>query len=73
MSSLYQASNHSHYKILEMPNIPLLHTLGVFQGATVEKISTYALGGPVLLMIDSREVAVGKHFALEIEVEEVKG
>lgn len=70
MTSLYQATNQSSYSIAEMPDIPLLHTLGVFPGAIVTKITTYSLGGPVLLLIDSREVAVGKSFALEIMVEQ---
>lgn len=73
MSSLYQVQCASRYKVTEMPTIPLLHTLGVYQGAIVEKVATYSLGGPVLLMIDSREVAVRKKFAREILVEEVKG
>ncbi len=70
MSSLYSAEKTKEYQILEMPNIPLLHTLGLFQGAIVKKITTYSFGGPVLLMVDSREVAVGKNFATKIMVEQ---
>lgn len=72
MNSLYSAKDDLQYKITEMPEIPLLHTLGVFTGGIVKKMNTYALGGPVLLLIDRREVAVGKEFALKIMVEEEK-
>ncbi len=71
MDSLYTAIEHKKYHVKELPEIPLLQSLGVFQGAIIEKTHTYGFGGPVLLMIDNREVAVGKNYAKEIKVEEV--
>ncbi len=73
METLYQAKSTENYRVVEMPCIPLLHTLGVYQGAIVEKVTNYPMGGPTLLLIDSREVAVGKKFAQKITVEGVSG
>lgn len=38
------------------------------ENAVVEKKMTYRLGGPVLLKVDSSEIAVGKEFAEKIMV-----
>lgn len=69
MSSLYGAECSKNYRISKMPQIPLLESLGVYQGGVVGKIATYPFGGPVLLLIDHREVAVGKKVAKQIQVE----
>lgn len=70
MGNLYQAENGKQYQIDELTDNKLLHSLGIYQGAYVEKINTFAMGGPVLLMVDQREVAVGKTYALTITVTE---
>ncbi len=70
MDNLYQAENGKHYYIEALGDNKLLHSLGIYQGALVKKVITYALGGPVLLMVDQREVAVGKAYALAISVRE---
>ncbi len=69
---LYEAENDKEYMVVDTPDYNLIKTLGVFNGATVKKKLTYKLGGPVLLDIDGREVAIGKDFALLIKVSEVK-
>lgn len=71
MGNLYHAPNGTHCRITAIPNTPLLPSLGIFQGAIVSKKTTYQLGGPVLLDIQSREVAIGKDLALHIAVEGV--
>ncbi|WP_409967616.1 FeoA family protein [Bengtsoniella intestinalis] len=73
MASLYHAPSGSRYRILSLPSSPLLQSLGVFQGAIITKRSTYKLGGPVLLDIQSREIAIGKDLALQVAVEWLGG
>ncbi len=68
--NLYEANNNK-YLVTELPEIDLLNSLGVFEGAVINKVSTYKMGGPVLILIDSREVAIGKDTAILIKVEEV--
>lgn len=66
---LYNAEDHQNYLVKSVPNLALLNTLGVFEGSKIMKKTTYSLGGPVLLDIDGREVAIGKDLAVAIEVE----
>ncbi len=56
----------------KVPSIPLLESLGVFEGAKIFKKSTFKQGGPVLVVIGSREVAIGKDYASLIEVTSVE-
>lgn len=70
MIDLYSAENKK-YEVKEVPEIDLLKSLGVFDGAIITKKTTYNMGGPVLILIDSREVAIGKDTAILINVEEV--
>lgn len=68
MNSMYNAENNTAYIVKDTPNLAILNTLGVFEGSKIIKKNTYKLGGPVLILIDGREVAIGKDLALEIEV-----
>ncbi len=69
MSIVYTAPKGARYRIKAIPDSPLLPSLGIFEGAIVTKKTTYRLGGPVLLDIQSREVAIGKDLATQIKVE----
>lgn len=71
MGVLYQVPSGTQYRITAIPDAPLLQSLGIFKGAVVIKKTIYKLGGPVLLDIQSREVAIGKDLALQVEVEGV--
>lgn len=71
MENIYQSKNNCTYVISENTNINLLDTLGVYQGAKVVKTHSYKFGGPVLLEIDGRSIAIGKKIALNIKV--IKG
>lgn len=66
---LYTADNNHIYTVKSAPDLALLNTLGVFEGSKIMKKATYSLGGPVLIDIDGREVAIGKDLAVVIEVE----
>lgn len=70
MRILYECKNNEEYIITHTPNVHLLSSLGVFEGSKVIKKATYRNGGPVLLNIEGREVAIGKGLALLIEVED---
>ncbi|MFI3114747.1 MAG: FeoA family protein [Clostridia bacterium] len=73
MSVLYEVENNKTYIVTKALELPLLSSLGVYEGSVVEKCTTYKHGGPVLLLIEKREVAVGRDIAVQIEVEEYKG
>ncbi len=67
--NLYKLENEKQCTIKTVPTLDLLKSLGVFEGAVVTKKFTYNMGGPVLILIDNREVAIGKDLAIDIEVE----
>ncbi len=70
MNILYDAKNNTEYIITKTPENTLLTTLGVFVESKIKKLVTYKFGGPVLILVDAREVAIGKDIAKLIEVEE---
>ncbi|NLM52828.1 MAG: ferrous iron transport protein A [Firmicutes bacterium] len=67
-NSIYYAKDNSKYVIEMAPEIGLLKSLGIVKDAIVEKIMTYKLGGPVLLQVESCEIAVSKDIAEKIIV-----
>lgn len=66
---LYNCTNDETYQVIAVPDMALLNNLGVFVGAKILKKTTYKMGGPVLVLINSREVAIGKDLATKIQVE----
>lgn len=66
---LYNSTNHQTYQVTSIPDASLLNSLGVFTGAKILKKDTYKMGGPVLISINSRDVAIGKDLAIQIQVE----
>ena len=44
MSSLYKVENERKYVVTGVPSAPLLESLGVFEGATLIKKTTYSGG-----------------------------
>lgn len=69
MAQLYTSSDNEMYVVISIPDNPILTTLGVFEGAKLTKKLTYKMGGPVLITISSREVAIGKDLSEQILVE----
>lgn len=67
-TTLYTAPNECTYIIDDVPDMPLLHSLGVYKGAVVTKKLSYNLSGPVLLLINEREVAIGRAISNQISV-----
>lgn len=48
-----------------------LRTLGIVEGQRVRKLSSLALGGPVILLINRAQVAVGRGMARKIFVKRI--
>jgi len=65
---LYSAQDGRQYVVTRAPEVGLLRSLGIVENAVIKKEKTYRLGGPVLLRIDSSEIAIGKDFAEQIMV-----
>ncbi|HHW98389.1 MAG TPA: ferrous iron transport protein A [Firmicutes bacterium] len=68
---LYAASEGKCYTVEQVPPAALLSCLGICPNSLVQKKYRYGMGGPVLLQVGSREVAVGKDIASHILVREV--
>ncbi len=45
-----------------------LRRMGLVEGRPIRKLSALALGGPVVVMVDRAQVAVGRGLARRIEV-----
>lgn len=73
MNSLYTSDNDENYTVTSAPELPLLYSLGIYEGSKLIKKNTYKGGGPALVLIETREVAIGKEIALNIQVEKVEG
>ena len=69
--NLYEATCNASYELISVPGIALLRSMGIINKLTVYKKYRYAFGGPVILMIDHSQVAVGKEIASQIQVKEV--
>lgn len=69
---LYEGKKNATFKLMELPNINLLESLGVRPGTVVTILNIYKFGGPVLLRIGGNyTVALGKDIAKKIKVEKV--
>ena len=72
VTNLYEAKKHSIFQVASMPNVGLLQGMGLRVGTRVAVQNRYALGGPVLLKVESTySVAIGKDIATQIAVKEV--
>lgn len=62
---------HSNCIIKSIPNDCLLQSLGVCEGLRTSVFSKMPLGGPVLIKVGKRKVALGREIADKIIIEEV--
>ena len=67
-NSIYQAKDGKEYVITSAPELGLLRSLGIVKDKSIHKRMTYRLGGPVLIMVESSEIAIGKDIAEQILV-----
>lgn len=68
LNSIYQAKDGKEYVITSAPELGLLRSLGIVKDKSIHKRMTYRLGGPVLIMVESSEIAIGKDIAEQILV-----
>jgi len=67
-NSIYYARDNAQYVIESTPELGILKSLGIVKDAKVQKVFTHKLGGPVLLRVGAREIAIGKDIAEKIMV-----
>ncbi len=67
----YQADSGCEYVVAEIPDNSLLTSLGIYVNSIVKKNYRYKFGGPVVLRVSSRDVAIGKDVAQGIMVRKV--
>lgn len=67
-NSIYYVKDNLQYVITSAPELGILKSLGIVKNAKVRKKMTHKLGGPVLLMVESSEIAIGKDIAEKILV-----
>ncbi len=68
IQSIYYAQDNIRYIITKVPELGILKSLGIVKDACVHKMMTHKLGGPVLIKIESSEIAIGKDIADKIMV-----
>lgn len=66
--SLYYARDNRRYVIIDVPELGILKSLGIVKNATVIKKMTHKFGGPVILEVESSQIAIGKDIAENILV-----
>ena len=67
--SLYKAKSGTIYDVVNVPDVDLLKSLGIREGASIEVICRYPLGGPVLVRVEELSaVAIGKDIATLVSV-----
>lgn len=57
--------------IKKLPKIKLLNFLGVREGISISIKSVQPFGGPIVIRVGNRDVAISKEIAEQIEVKEV--
>lgn len=67
-NSIYTAPDNLEYIIINAPELGILKSLGIVKDACISKLMTHRLGGPVLIKIESSEIAIGKDIAEKIMV-----
>lgn len=68
IKSIYNAEDGFDYCVASIPKLGILKSLGIVEDAIINKKKTYKFGGPVLLMVESSEIAIGKDIAENIMV-----
>ncbi len=68
---LYSLKAKQNCVIENLPEIDLLHFLGLRKGLQVSILSRQPFGGPVVVQCGKRSVAISKEVAEQIEVKEV--
>lgn len=67
---LSEVKHKQSYLIKRLPRVKLLQSLGIREGAAVSVVTQQPLGGPLVVEIKGRCVAVDRSLAAEIIVEQ---
>ena len=69
--TLCKSNIKKKYRVVELPDLYLLKMLGIREGITFEVQSRQPLGGPIVVKIAKRSIAIAKDLASEIVIREV--
>lgn len=67
--TLYNLNKDNRCRIVSLPDVGLLESLGIRKGLKVCIKNKQPLGGPVILQTGTRNIAIGRAIASEIVVE----
>lgn len=70
--SLYHGKKDRRYLIQKLPSFELLNILGIREGIEVYMETKQPLGGPVVIRVGNRSIAVAKTIAKQVQVEELE-
>lgn len=71
-NSLYTVPDNRSYTVSKVPEVKVLGSLGIYPGTIIRKKKRFRFGGPVLISLATRELALGKDVAAAILVKEGK-
>lgn len=69
--SLYKMKKNCRCIIESLPQIPLMDSLGFRLGSAIQVQSRQPMGGPVVVKLGNRSVAVAREYAEQMTVREV--
>ncbi len=69
--SIYQLKSNKSYIIESLPSLGLLRSLGMREGMRVNIMSKQPFGGPIVLQLGKRSIAISKIVAEQITAKEV--
>ena len=64
--NLYNMPSDTVCSVRSIPESDLLKSLGVIPGATIRKLSSYRGGGPAMICLGDRHIAIGKKIAEKV-------
>ncbi|MCD5410803.1 MAG: ferrous iron transport protein A [Clostridiales bacterium] len=67
--TMYGHSERKSCIIKRIPKIALLKSLGIREGMSVSIVSKQPMGGPVVVKLGKRNIAIARNIAEQIQVE----
>ncbi len=68
---LYAGKKHQKYILNDCPNDQLLFAMGIRNGLTVSVVAKQPIGGPIIIRVKNREIAIDKALACHITAKAV--
>ncbi|AFS77430.1 FeoA family protein [Gottschalkia acidurici 9a] len=68
--TLYELDKSRKCILAKTPGNSLLNSIGVREGKKVSMVTKQPLGGPIVVQVDKRNIAISKDIACQIEIEE---